>query len=285
MTNLARTIETALASPHVADRIEAELIGAPQGEAPVVHHFGPGIYIREVLLPAFSLVVGHHHRHPHINIFLRGSLALLDDDGGVRVLRAPFIFTAPPGRKVAFTLTECVWQNVYATDLTDVDALEAWMFDKSAVFNLSAEQRRQADEAAREVDRADFLLFCAQAGWTPDEVRAMSLDDRDQVPMPAGWPKITVRSSPIEGRGVFLSAPAEAGEVLGPARVGDKRTPLGRYTNHARSPNAQFVLAPNGDIVLVATRRIAGCVGGDAGEEVTVDYRQALAVQGIHVGG
>jgi hypothetical protein len=285
LTDLVVARETALASPRIADRVEAELIDAPQGEAPVVHHFGPGVYIREVHLPAFSIVVGHHHRHEHLNIFLRGSLALLDDNGGVRVLRAPFIFTAPPGRKVAFTLTDCVWQNVYATTETDIDALEAWMFDKSAVFAMSDAMRRQADEARCEVDRADFLLFCAQAGWTPDQVRAMSLDDRDQVPMPPGWPRVTIRSSPIEGRGVFLSAPAEVDEVIGPARIDGKRTPLGRYTNHARTPNARFVLAPNGDIVLVANRRIAGCVGGDAGEEVTVDYRQALAVQGLHVGG
>jgi hypothetical protein len=280
VSDLVRARETALASASVADRIEAELIDAPQGDAPVIHHFGPGVYVREVHLPAFSLVVGHHHRAPHLNIFLRGSLALLDDDGSVKVLHAPYLYTSGPGRKVAFTLSDCVWQNVVATDETDIDALEALMFDKSAVFTMSAAQKAQADAAAREVDRADFIQFCREAGWTTDEVRAMSLDDRDQVPMPDGWPKVTLRPSPIEGRGVFLSAPADAGEVIGPARVDGKRTPLGRYTNHARTPNAAFVKAENGDIWLVATRRIAGCVGGDAGEEVTVDYRQALAVNG-----
>jgi hypothetical protein len=280
VTDLVRAKETALASPSVADRIEAECVDLPQGDAPVIHHFGPGVYVREVHLPAFSLVVGHAHRQPHLNIFLSGSLALLDDDGTVKVLHAPYLYTSQPGRKVAFTLSPCVWQNVVATEERDIDALEAWMLDKSPVWTMSAAQKAQADEIAREVDRVDFGLFCAQAGFTPDEVRTMSLDDRDMMPMPDGWPKVTVRPSPIEGRGIFLSAPAEAGEVIGPARVGDKRTPLGRYTNHSRIPNGAFVKAANGDILLVALRHIRGCVGGDAGEEVTVDYRQAMTMHG-----
>jgi hypothetical protein len=280
VSDLIKARETALASTSIADRIEAECVDLPQGEAPVIHHFGPGVYVREVHLPAFSLVVGHHHKAPHLNIFLRGTLALLDDDGGVRVLHAPYLYTSGPGRKVAFTLSDCVWQNVVATEERDVDALEALMFDKSQVFTMSAAQKAQAEAAAREVDRADFLVFCAESGLTPDQVRTMSVFSDDLIDMPDGWPKVTVRPSPIEGRGVFLSAPAEAGEVIGPARIGDKRTPLGRYTNHARVPNAAFVRAGNGDILLVALRRINGCVGGDAGEEVTVDYRQALALHG-----
>ena len=34
----------------------------------------------------------------------------------------------------------------------------------------------------------------------------------------------------------------------------------------------------SGDIYLVALRDIAGCKGGNLGEEITVDYRQALTV-------
>jgi hypothetical protein len=40
---------------------------------------------------------------------------------------------------------------------------------------------------------------------------------------------------------------------------------------------------PNGDIALVAVRRIKGSRGGQDGDEVTVDYRQALAVNALAV--
>jgi hypothetical protein len=42
-----------------------------------------------------------------------------------------------------------------------------------------------------------------------------------------------------------------------------------------------MVKRPNGDIDLVATRQIAGCTGGQPGEEITIDYRQALRLSGI----
>ena len=62
------------------------------------------------------------------------------------------------------------------------------------------------------------------------------------------------------------------------------RTPLGRFTNHSRTPNAVFV-NQGGDIYLYALRRISGCSGGSQGEEVTIDYRQALALSGIYLKG
>ncbi len=276
--------QQALASTRLADVIEADAITLPQGEAPVIHHFGPGIYIREVHLPKGGLVVGHHHKAPHLNIMLQGVICLIDDAGGLLFLRAPHIFTSPPGRKTAYVLEDCVWQNVIATEERDIDALEASMFDKSAVWQANAAVQAQVEHLQRESDRADFLAFCDAAGFSPDMVRAMSLDDRDQMPMPDGAsPKFTVRASNIEGRGVFVSAPVLAGEVIAPARLNGKRTPAGRYTNHSPHPNARFDLLPNGDIVLVALRRIAGCVGGSQGEEVTVDYRQALSLSGLHV--
>jgi len=284
VTDLVTARQQALASTRLADVIEADGITLPQGEAPVIHHFGPGIYIREVHLPARSLVVGHHHKASHLNIMLTGVICLVDDAGGLLFLRAPHIFTSPPGRKTAYVLEDCIWQNVIATEERDIDALEALMFDKSAVWQANDAVRAQIEHLQRESDRVDFAAFCAASGFSPDMVRAMSVDDRDQMPMPDGVaPKFTVRPSSIEGRGVFVSAPVEAGETIAPARLGGLRTPAGRYTNHSAAPNARFTLSPNGDIYLVALRRIAGCVGGSQGEEVTVDYRQALSLSGIHV--
>lgn len=149
----ALTIATvqALASLSLADRVEAECLALPQVDCPVVHHFGPGIYVREVLMPAGTLVVGHAHKASHLNVFLSGSLILLDDAGHARALKAPFMFTSPPGRKVAWTVTDCVWQNVVATDETDVDALDALMFDKSNVFTLSAAMAKAAKAASQGV--------------------------------------------------------------------------------------------------------------------------------------
>jgi hypothetical protein len=100
-------------------------------------------------MPKDTLVVGHCHKLAHLNVFLSGSLALLDDAGGFKVLHAPFLFVSPPGRKMAWTITDCVWQNVVATEETDIDALELLMFDKSAVFTLSEQQAKAAKAASQ----------------------------------------------------------------------------------------------------------------------------------------
>lgn len=268
------------------DMLEETMLSLPQVECPVIHHFGPGIYIREVHLSAGTLAVGHAQKFEHLNIMLSGAVAMIGDDGLVKTLRGPMIFTGKPGRKFGFILEDTVWQNVYATDETDIDTLEATYLDKSDAWASSNESSVQAETLRREEDREDFEAMIEQYELSKEMVRAQSENQDDQIEMPCGYgPKITIRSSCIEGKGVFLSAPAEEGEVIGPARINGKRTPLGRYTNHAKSPNAKFEINSAGDIDLVATARISGCEAGGQGEEVTVDYRQALSLSGIAIRG
>lgn len=281
---LAEAKSRNIVDPAKIEQVESHLLDLPQVECPVVHHFGPGIYIREVTLPAGTLAIGHAQRFEHLNIMLTGAVAMVGDDGQTKVLRAPMIFVGKPGRKLGYVLETCIWQNVYATDEQDIDKLESMFLDKSATWQAHAEAAKQLETYHRREDREDFELVVRLAGFTPASVRAQSENPHDQIPMPSGFaPKFTVRDSAIEGKGVFLSAPVDDNEVIAPARIDGMRTPAGRYTNHAKTPNAKFVKDEGGDIWLVATRRIAGCTGGSQGEEVTVDYRQALALSGIYL--
>lgn len=273
-----------IVDPAKIEQVESHLLDLPQVECPVVHHFGPGIYIREVTLPAGTLAIGHAQRFEHLNIMLTGSVAMVGDDGQTKVLRAPMIFVGKPGRKLGYVLETCIWQNVYATEERDIDTLEKMFLDKSATWQAHAEAAKQLETYHRREDREDFDLVVRASGFTHETVRAQSENPHDQIKMPEGFaPKFTVRDSAIEGKGVFLSAPVEVDEVIAPARIDGLRTPAGRYTNHAKTPNAKFVKDQSGDIWLIATQRIAGCAGGSQGEEVTVDYRQALALSGINL--
>lgn len=78
--------------------VESNMLALPQVECPVVHHFGPGVYIREVTIPAGTIALGHYHRHSHMNIMLAGKLALLCDDGQIRILTAPMMLESAPAR-------------------------------------------------------------------------------------------------------------------------------------------------------------------------------------------
>jgi hypothetical protein len=251
----------------------------------VVHHFGPGIYVREVHIPKGALALGHAQKFEHLNVMLKGKVAMPSPDGGLKIIEAPSIYTGQPGRKFGYVLEDVVWQNIYATDETDIDKLEAMFLDKSGTWEEQESHFRQFQESLRWADKQDFNSLLLQIGMSNGEVRAQSEFGEDQIPMPIGLgTKFTVRNSHIEGKGAFLSAGVMAGETIAPARIGGKRTPAGRYVNHAKDANAAFVMVEGGDVHLVATRAISGCVGGDQGEEITVNYRQALALSGIHVG-
>jgi hypothetical protein len=125
------------------EEIEGEMLAGTQVDCPITHHFGPDIYIREALMPAGTMVMGHAHRKPSMNVMVAGKMAVLID-GVAQIMEAPMIFTAPAGRKLAYIIEDVVIQNVYATSETDVQKLEDQIVDKSATWQ---EHKLQADAA------------------------------------------------------------------------------------------------------------------------------------------
>lgn len=257
------------------DAVERDMLAHPQVDCPVTHRFGPGVYIREVFMPKGAYVVGHHHTTAHVNIMLTGVIGLFNDDGTETVLHAPQTFVAQPGRKVAYIYEDVIWQNVHATNETDVEKLEALFLDKSAAF---LDHYAAPPAANYSADQEDFYAAIAAFGFDPLTVREISENETDQIPFPPGNYKVQVAPSQIEGKGLFATGSFAVNELIAPGRLGGKRTPAGRYTNHSAAPNAVMVLDADGDVYLFATKPIMGCKGGGLGDEITVDYRQALGL-------
>ncbi len=255
------------------DGVENLLLREQQAPCPVVHRFGPGVYIREVTLPAGAAVIGHRQRREQLNVMLSGRVTMYNDDGTTSELVAPTIFTGGPGRKAGFVHEKCTWLNVYATDETDIEKLEETYLDKSDAF-MSANTLRLGQIKAPD---ADYLAALEEIGVTEEVVRAQAENEEDMTGLPFGGYKVKVSASPIEGKGLFATADIAIGEVIAPARIGGKRTIAGRYANHAKTPNAKAVKLPSGDIDFIALTTICGCRGGADGDEITVDYRQVVA--------
>ena len=258
------------------ERIEQFMLSQEQVGCPVIHRYGPGIYIREVNIPAGTMAVGHHQNFEHMNVMLKGRVTMLNDDGSTTELAAPALFVGKPGRKVGYIHEDVVWLNVYSTTEQDVAKLESTFITKSEQFG-----QHYADKVSRlqnEVDQSDYRKAIEQFGFTEEQARAQSENTDDMMELPGGGYKVKVGPSRIEGQGLFATADIQLGESIAPARLFGKRTIAGRYTNHSASPNAQMVRAGGGDIYLVATKQINGCRGGQDGEEITIDYRQALAL-------
>lgn len=100
------------------------------------HYFGPSLYIKEVTMPAGSVIVGKVHKVEHMCVMLTGRMVLVTEDGEKKELVAPATFVGKPGRKVAYILEDVVFQNIYATDEKDVEKLENMFVDNSQSLKL-----------------------------------------------------------------------------------------------------------------------------------------------------
>lgn len=275
-------VESAQLAKIDPDILEPYLLGLPQATCPVVHHFGPGVYIREVTIPKGAIAMGHKQRHEHLNIVLKGSVAIIGDDGQVKVISAPAIFVGQPGRKVGGCIEECVWQNVYPNpdNCRDIETLEARWLEKSEV---ALEYERLYVECLgkkHDADRSDYFAMLSELGITDEQVRMESEITSDIVDLPIEYAtRVSIRDSGIQGKGLFLCSSAKAGETIVPARIESGRTIGGRYVNHSPTPNCRYEVFGN-CIYLVAITDISGSFGGSAGTELTADYRQALRASG-----
>ncbi len=255
--------------------LEALCLSQKQVACPVYHHFSPGIYIREVNIPANTISIGHRQKTEHLNIFLKGKVLFLEPDGRTSVLTAPMIFTSPPGRKVGYILEDMVWLNAYPTTETNVEVLEDTYLDKSDTWKQ--ESIKGLTDISVLEDQGDYLQMLKEFNIDEDFVRQSSERTEDCIDFPYGVYSLGVFDSKRQGKGIFATADFNVGDLIAPALICQKRTPLGRYTNHSKNPNVKPHRV-NADIYFVAIKPIKGNYGGFTGDEITVNYRDVLNI-------
>ena len=100
-------------------------------DCPLIHHFAPGLYAREILLPMNSLVVGKIHKHAHVNNISKGSV-IVYTEFGMEEYHAPCQFVSKAGTKRAvLALEDTVWTTYHPTNETDLSVIESEVIAKS----------------------------------------------------------------------------------------------------------------------------------------------------------
>ena len=98
--------------------------GNTDNVCPTKHHFAPGLYAREILIPAGVVIVGKIHRHAHVNTISQGHVTVATEFG-TQELRAPVSFVSVPGTKRAvFAHEDTVWTTYHPTTETDLAKIE-----------------------------------------------------------------------------------------------------------------------------------------------------------------
>lgn len=104
----------------------------PQVECPVEHIYEPGLYIREMKIPAGTFFLGRVHRHGHKVELISGEVIHILPDGTRRHIAEPTIVHTVPGyQMVAFIVTDVLCRSVHPnpTESRDQQALEDDYFE------------------------------------------------------------------------------------------------------------------------------------------------------------
>jgi hypothetical protein len=121
------------------EAVEGRLLDAPQVACPLTHLFAPGVYFREIFMPANSFVIGHEHKTEHFNVVLSGHVRVLCG-GKAMDLVGPCVFVSKPGvRKVLHVITDTRWATIHPTAGIEhcgqnIDQLEEALRVKSQAF-------------------------------------------------------------------------------------------------------------------------------------------------------
>lgn len=120
-----------------------------QVECPLKHYFAPGVYLREIFMPAGSVVIGKIHKTEHFNIIQKGRLSLIGE-GESHVLEGPCTFVSKAGvQKVLYIHEDTVWSTVHLTTERDLERLESDLIEPDSSYPL--------------VDRSNERLAIAEA--------------------------------------------------------------------------------------------------------------------------
>lgn len=245
------------------EAMEGFMLECPQVEIPAVNKFINGMYVREIVIPKGTLLTGRVHKFAYLDIMLNGDITVATREG-VQRLQGFNCMEGVPGRKRAgYAHEDTRWVTVHRTDQED----PADILDHLTFFSMS--EYRDFRVAA---DNASYYALIDAMGMTEEEVTAQVQNEEDRADQFFDY--LEVRDSYIHGVGLFSLVSFSQGEQVGPARISGKRTEIGRYSNHSADPNAAMVPLDNGDIAMIAIRAIR------AGDEITTNYAQTIAVQG-----
>lgn len=113
----------------VIDVVENIIANQPQIECPVIHRFTPNMYIREVFVPAGTILTSEIHKSEHPHVLSLGKITMWDGEGGEVTVSAPYTgISKANARRVVFVHEDCIFTTFHVTDAKTVEEAEKDIF-------------------------------------------------------------------------------------------------------------------------------------------------------------
>lgn len=129
---------------------EGQTVVQDKTECPVTHHFEPGMYIREMRIPAKTWFIGRPHLLGHRCQLVSGCLGLVTEKGKFEKRPGDEMHSTPGYMTVLYTFDDVVARTYHPnpTESRDTDALEAQIFESLPSIIERVEQLKLAKAAA-----------------------------------------------------------------------------------------------------------------------------------------
>ena len=110
--------------PNKLDIAEAKMLEYDTVPLPLFHRFTPGLYIREIHIPAGIAASTRRHKQEHPFVILEGNGWIVSEDEIPQEYVAPYFGITPKGtRRIVIAETDTRWITFHATDLVDPDQI------------------------------------------------------------------------------------------------------------------------------------------------------------------
>lgn len=106
------------------DKAEALITTGEPVEMPLVHRFTDGMYIREIFMPAGTLLTSKIHKTNHPYIVTKGKCKVFDGNKIEHIVGPHTGITQPHTRRLLYIEEDTTWITFHVTDKTNVDEIE-----------------------------------------------------------------------------------------------------------------------------------------------------------------
>jgi hypothetical protein len=131
------------------DELEATMVdNFPLADCPLVHRFTEGLYVREIFMPAGSLITSKIHKTQHQYFILKGAVSVWIEEGKEEYIQAPYIGITEPGtRRVLYVWEDCIWATSHPNpDNENLEQIEERIIEKHDNPLLSEEIKNKLKE-------------------------------------------------------------------------------------------------------------------------------------------
>lgn len=117
---------------------------------PLEHSFADGLYIREIRVPAGSLVVTKLFKQTHATFLMKGEVSVVTESGIVRMKAPCQLITKKGTKRVIFVHEDVVWTTVHANpgDSKDLQLIESRVIAKNyGELGMSVDEQKLIEMA------------------------------------------------------------------------------------------------------------------------------------------